>query len=238
MFICVRICFIVYVRHTYIFMTYLENSLMMFFIWRVSVNVSFRLWSGWMNKLCLSHISLQIWWELSPQQYWMLWPSYRLVGGGYLDGDAAVRRRRLRPAGKVIDCGRKSRPEDRQLDFLKQKWKNKMPLKGAKAGDVCVDVLKWRAAVGPTSSSEASQETRHPACRCRQLWDYFFSLSSKCNIFLLIRKLALHHQWPSCCLPSDLRGRSTTSACYGVCSCGVSEVVQPCFCNSTCKQCF
>lgn len=52
----------------------------------------------------------------------MLRPGHRFLGGRHFDGDAAVRRRRLRASRKVIvakNHKRKSRREDGQLDFAK-----------------------------------------------------------------------------------------------------------------------
>lgn len=62
---------------------------------------------------------LQIWRELSPQQYRMLRPSYRLLGSCYLDGDTAVWRGRLCSTRKVTfakNHKRKSKQEGRLLN--------------------------------------------------------------------------------------------------------------------------
>lgn len=52
--------------------------------------------------LSVSPTFVQVWWELSPEQYWMLRPCHWLVGGCDVHGHAAVRRWRLRSTRKVI----------------------------------------------------------------------------------------------------------------------------------------
>lgn len=138
----------------------------------------------------------------------MLRPGYRLLGGRYFDGDAAVRRGRVRPTREVIFAKKKKRKQYRQLDFAAKKTEPQREF-------VCSSVCKTLSSKGPPSSywmvnpptqrfsfavvrlhlrqKEASKEPITTCmtlfggvCCCRYLWDYFFSLSSKCNIFLLI----------------------------------------------------
>lgn len=80
-------------------------------------------------------------------------------------------------------------------------------------------------------------------CCCRYLWDYFFSLSSKCNIFLLITRkqkrwswfrlqlllYALYdfglHRTVNIHVASHLTLTIVASACYRVYSRGICEVI-------------
>lgn len=103
---------------------------------------------------------------------------------------------------------KKERKQYRQLDFAAKKTEPQREF-------VCSSVCKTLSSKGPPSSywmvnpptqrfsfavvrlhlrqKEASKEPITTCmtlfggvCCCRYLWDYFFSLSSKCNIFLLI----------------------------------------------------
>lgn len=54
------------------------------------------------SVLPVSPTFVQVWWQLPPEQYWMLRPRHWLVGGCDVHGHAAVRRWRLRSTRKVI----------------------------------------------------------------------------------------------------------------------------------------
>ena len=176
----------------------------------------------------------------------MLRPGDRLLGSRHLDGDAAVRRRRLCSTRKVISAQDEShkretrQQEDGQLDF------DKMPLNQSRRGrglfarkhkqfgpppplrrspftswtvqqrfTITVVVSTWKEAPPPGEPIATCMTPIGGSCCRLYQWDYFFSLSSKCNIFLLItrntREVGAQSDSSCCYLPYDFGPHRTVN---------------------------